>query len=106
MEKIKNALKNSKLEIMNSADPVSIEADDAALLDLMRALLKQGRFPSLMHETGGCDARWFTPQGSSILLMRLEGTGGLIDDEYVTITGLSNYYMVMENFLDEIADNF
>ncbi|MEZ5757181.1 MAG: M20/M25/M40 family metallo-hydrolase [Emcibacteraceae bacterium] len=105
-EKIRNALKNSKLEIINSADPVSIEPDDEALLDLMRALLKQGRIPSLMHETGGCDARWFTPQGSSILLMRLEGTGGLIDDEYVTITGLSNYYLVMENFLDEIADNF
>lgn len=104
--KIKSGLQNSKFEVLTEADPVGIDADDEALLDLMKALIKQGRKPSLMHETGGCDARWFTPQGSSILLMRLEGSGGLVDDEYVTIEGLGNYYRVMEAFLAEIADNF
>ncbi len=104
--KIKSGLQNSNIEILTEADPVAIKPNDEALLDLMKALITQGRQPSLMHETGGCDARWFMPQGSSILLMRLEGTGGLVDDEYVTIEGLSNYYLVMESFLNEIADNF
>lgn len=104
--KIKSGLQNSQVEILAEADPVAIKPNDEALLDLMKALIAQGRQPSLMHETGGCDARWFMPQGSSILLMRLEGTGGLVDDEYVTIEGLSNYYLVMESFLNEVADNF
>ncbi len=106
ISKINSNLQNSQIEILTEADPVAIAPNDEALLDLMKALIAQGRQPGLMHETGGCDARWFMPQGSSILLTRLEGTGGLVDDEYVTIEGLSNYYLVMESFLNEVADNF
>ncbi|MCB0353665.1 MAG: M20/M25/M40 family metallo-hydrolase [Bdellovibrionales bacterium] len=103
--RIAGALENSFLEVLVEGDPVGIDATDEALLDYLEALKTNGVDPVLMHEQGSSDARWFTEQGASIILTKVDGSSAHVDHEYATVSGLVKLYEILDDFLTLVQDN-
>jgi len=94
-DKVSGALTYSSLTELTTGDPVSVSQEDSSLCLLSQILKERGHDVQYTKNNTGSDARWFTEQGSSILLMLPESTNGHIDDEAVSVKGLVELYEIM-----------
>lgn len=98
IETIQGNLQHGKIEVLLEGDPVSIEEDNPVLQKLFEATEAHGYPRETSRNLTGSDARWFSKQGSNILLMLPNGTEGHIDDEGVDLASLAQLYSVMKYF--------
>jgi len=92
-------LRHSTLTRLTSGDPVHVTESDRSYGILQSILREQGYEPTGVHNNTGSDARWFSEQGSSILLMLPKSTNGHIDEEAADIDGLNELHLIMQSFV-------
>ncbi|MCB0310869.1 MAG: M20/M25/M40 family metallo-hydrolase, partial [Bdellovibrionales bacterium] len=97
--RVAGALQNSVSTVLIEGDAVSIDENSPALKNLQRALSEHGYDHPPLREHGGSDARWFTKQGSEILLIKPEGSEGHVSEEWVSLSGLADFYDVIDSFV-------
>lgn len=96
---IKKALHHSTFQERLVGDAVCVDEDDPAMQLLLDILAERGHERITQSNNTGSDARWFSEQGSSILLMLPESTAGHIDEEAVSIDGLYELYAICKEFV-------
>ena len=103
LNKITACINNSRIEVRASGEAIQISKDDPSFTLLQEELSNLGFPKKEFHANGASDARWFVPQGSSILLIKPEGKGVHQHNEAVKLESLSVLYKLMENYSQKYA---
>lgn len=103
MSKVERAFPKCIVEVLASGDHVSLPLDNPYVKTFSQAFERvTNRQVEYSYDHGASDARYFTPVGTPVILMKPVGGGAHSPEEWVDIQSLETFYQVFKEFLSSI----